>query len=222
MGLNGLCNGLEKCLLFAELKSTPYLLVSTLGVLNDRKIVLLLVLRCIYACLVRITILHNCFAVSSHGCGIKTIPVSDSKLMKLFKCCLVNITLQSLSVNKFVFFFFNFHFSWTHLIFNTCFQISFGSQHRPVEAFTSLSSGTFGMAAIEGGWIKTASTHWWRYSHCAEAEWCSQGRIFFKWSFISCILFWSLLLDYVVHAGKSEILFEIHFRVNKILHDNTG
>lgn len=110
VGLNGLCNGLEKCLLFAELKSTPYLLVSTPGVLNDRKIVLLLVLRCIYACLVRITILHNCFAVSSHGCGIKTIPVSDSKLMKLFKCCLVNITLQSLSVNKFVFFFLTFTF----------------------------------------------------------------------------------------------------------------
>lgn len=29
VGLNVLCNGLDKCLLFSELKSTPYLLVST-------------------------------------------------------------------------------------------------------------------------------------------------------------------------------------------------
>lgn len=125
---------------------------------------------------------YQCVDISGQDCGTKFKSVFARLIQSYFKSHWINETLGYLSENKLVqfVFFFYFHLAWMCLILNSCFQIPFGSQYRPVEAFTSLPSGTSGMAAIEGGWIKTASTHWWRSSHCAETEWCSQGMTFFQ------------------------------------------
>lgn len=127
----------------------------------------------------------------SQDCGTKfksVLPESNSKLLKLFKNHWLNETLGSFSVKKLVHFGFYFQCAWIYLMFNTCFQIPFGSQYWPVEAIASLSSGTFGMAAVEGGWIKAASTHWWGSAHCAEAEWHSSG-MFLVFNYLLVIAF---------------------------------